>query len=425
MGTSCPDHFLRTKIKPLFVDWDPHGETSDVLHRKLLEGLEAYRADYASYYKRCCRPDSPAMRDPNPTVVLIPGLGLIAWGRNKTESRVTAEFYDCAVEVMRGAEAIDRYVALPEQEAFDIEYWALEEAKLRRMPPEPEWSRRVVVVVGAGSGIGRAAAQHLGQAGAQVVCADRNGEDAEGAAQDILAASAPPLGVAGTGLSACGNAMGFAADVTDRASVRKMMEDACLAYGGIDQVLITAGMFALQDLEGNTSDAAWATSFAVNTTGIYLTASEAARIWRAQGLPGSLVVTTSANAVVAKKGSLAYDASKAAANHLVRELAVELAPLVRVNAVAPATVVAGSAMFPRERVLASLAKYGIAHDPADETEQLRDRLAAFYAERTLMKAAIRLEDQVKAILFLLGDASVRTTGHILPVDGGLTEAFLR
>ncbi|HUF63682.1 MAG TPA: bifunctional rhamnulose-1-phosphate aldolase/short-chain dehydrogenase [Verrucomicrobiales bacterium] len=425
MGTSCPDHFLRTKIKPLFVDWDPHGESPDALRRKLQEGLEAYRADYAAYYERCRRPDSPPMRDPNPTVVLIPGIGMLAWGRNKTESRVTAEFYDCAVEVMRGAEAIDCYVALPEQEAFDIEYWALEEAKLRRMPPEPEWGRRVVVVVGAGSGIGRHTARRLAGRGAHVVCADRSEAEAEAAAGEIAAAAGPLLGVGGTGLSACGNAIGRGGDVTNRAGIRALFEDACYAYGGIDHVLVTAGIFPPPSAEGCIADSAWAPVFAVNATGLYLTAKEAERIWRAQGLSGSLVATTSANAVVAKKGSLAYDASKAAANHLVRELAVELAPLARVNAVAPATVLAGSSMFPRERVLSSLAKYGIAHDPEEETEVLRDRLAGFYSERTLTKSIITLEDQAAAILFLLGDGSSRTTGHILPVDGGLTEAFLR
>ncbi len=425
LGTSCPDHFLRTKIKPLFVDWDPHGESSDALRIKVRDGLECYRADYAAYYARCRRADSPAMRDPNPTVVLIPGIGMIAWGRNKTESRVTAEFYDCAVEVMRGAEALDRYVALPEQEAFDIEYWPLEEAKLRRMPPEPEWGRRVVVVVGAGSGIGRHTARKLAERGAHVVCADRSEEEAGAAAGEIAAAAGPLLGVAGTGLAACGNVIGRSGDVTSRAGVRTLFEDACYAFGGIDHVVITAGIFPPPSAEGRIADSEWAAVFAVNATGIYVVAGEAERIWTAQGLSGSLVATTSANAVVAKKGSVAYDASKAAANHLVRELAVELAPLVRVNAVAPATVVAGSSMFPRERVLSSLAKYGITCDPEEETEVLRDRLAGFYAGRTLTKSAITLEDQATAIVFLLGDDSGRTTGHILPVDGGLTEAFLR
>ncbi|MCB0170981.1 MAG: bifunctional rhamnulose-1-phosphate aldolase/short-chain dehydrogenase, partial [Anaerolineae bacterium] len=172
LGTSCPDHFLRTKIKPLYVDWNPQTEDTSALLSKLATGLETYRQDYAAYYEACQRPDSPPMRDPNPTVILIPGLGMIAWGKNKSESRVTAEFYNCAVEVMRGAEAISEYIALPRQEAFDIEYWALEEAKLRRMPPEQEFARNVVVVIGAGSGIGKATAHRMAKEGAHIVCAD-------------------------------------------------------------------------------------------------------------------------------------------------------------------------------------------------------------------------------------------------------------
>src|SRR5690349_25088353 len=172
LGTSCPDHFLRTKIKPLYVDWNPQGEGVDVLKDKLQSGLEKYRQDYADYYHRCKRPNSPAMRDPNPTVIAIPGLGMVAWGKDKSESRVTAEFYNCAVEVMRGSEAIDEYIALPQQEAFDIEYWLLEEAKLQRMPAEKEFARRVVVVVGAGNGIGKTVAHRVAKEGAHVVCAD-------------------------------------------------------------------------------------------------------------------------------------------------------------------------------------------------------------------------------------------------------------
>ncbi len=178
LGTSCPDHFLRTKIKPLYVHWNPQRETIVELKEKLTSGLAQYRADYTGYYNRCKRPDSPAMRDPNPTVVLIPGIGMIAWGKDKSESRVTAEFYNCAVEVMRGAEAIDEYVALPQQEAFDIEYWLLEEAKLRRMPPEKELARQIVAVIGAGSGIGKEAALRLVREGAQVVCVDLDGDSA-------------------------------------------------------------------------------------------------------------------------------------------------------------------------------------------------------------------------------------------------------
>ena len=200
LGTSCPDHFLRTKIKPLFVDWDPAVRDVEALEAALEEGVARYRADYAAYYERYRRPDSPPMRDANPTVVLIPGLGMVAWGKDKSESRVTAEFYNCAVEVMRGAESIDRYEAMDPQEAFDIEYWSLEEAKLRRLPPEKELARQIVVVAGAGSGIGKATALRLVADGAHVACVDRDEAAAETTAAEIVASHGTGIGVAGTGL---------------------------------------------------------------------------------------------------------------------------------------------------------------------------------------------------------------------------------
>jgi rhamnulose-1-phosphate aldolase/alcohol dehydrogenase len=425
LGTSCPDHFLRTKIKPLYVEWDPRSQGLEELLRRLEQGLERYRDDYRSYYETCRRPDSPPMRDPNPTVILIPGIGMVAWGKNKSESRVTAEFYNAAVEVMRGAEAIDEYVALPQQEAFDIEYWALEEAKLRRMPSEQEFARRVAVVVGAGSGIGRATAGRLAREGAHVVCADLNAEAARSTAEEIVAARGKGIGVAGTGISDCGPAIAVRVDVTDRASVDEMIERAVLAYGGIDMVVVTAGIFVPPDPGGRIADDMWALTFSVNVTGAYFVADEAREVWQEQGLSGSLVLTTSVNGVVAKKGSLAYDASKAAANHLVRELALELAPLVRVNGLAPATVVEGSSMFPRERVIGSLTKYGVPFSEDESTEALRDKLAEFYAERTLTKAPITLNDQAEVAYLLASDRLSKTTGQVLTVDGGLAEAFLR
>jgi rhamnulose-1-phosphate aldolase/alcohol dehydrogenase len=425
LGTSCPDHFLRTKIKPLFVDWDPAGGDIDALKAALPAHLEAYRQDYVAYYARCRRPDSPPMRDPNPTVMLIPGLGMVAWGKNKSESRVTAEFYNCAIEVMRGAEAIDTYEAMDQQEAFDIEYWNLEEAKLRRLPPEKELDRQVIAVIGAGAGIGKATAHRLVREGAHIVAVDRDAAAAQATADEIVAQYGAGIGVAGSGISNCGPAVGLACDVTDRASVRRMLADVMLAYGGLDAVVVTAGIFAPPDRHGRVDDEMWALTFGINVTGAYIVADEAHQIFRRQGLPASIVLTTSANAVVAKKGSLAYDTSKAAANHLVRELAVEMAPLVRVNAVAPATVVKGSTMFPRARVVASLAKYGIAFGEHESTEDLRGRLAAFYATRSLTRAPIEPEDQAEAILLLVSGRLAKTTGHIVPVDGGLQDGFLR
>jgi rhamnulose-1-phosphate aldolase/alcohol dehydrogenase len=426
LGTSCPDHFLRTKIKPLYAAWDPQSGDLESLKDALKSGIEKYREDYAAYYEACKRPDSPAMRDPNPTVILIPGLGMVAWGKDKSESRVTAEFYGCAIEVMRGAEAIDEYAALPQQEAFDIEYWLLEEAKLKRMPPEKELARKIVAVVGAGSGIGREVAHRIVQDGATVACVDLNLEAAQRTAQEITDKVGVGIGVAGSGISGCGQAVGVAANATDRATIKAALDEVVLAYGGLDAICVTAGIFVAPDTSGHIPDDKWGLTFAINVTGSYLVADEAFHcVWKEQNLPAALVLTTSANAVVAKKGSLAYDTSKAAANHLVRELAVELSPLVRVNGVAPATVVQGSAMFPRDRVVSSLAKYDIEFSEGEDDESLRAKLAMFYAQRTLTKVPITPADQAEAFYLLLTDRLSKTSGQIIPVDGGLHEAFLR
>ncbi|MEI7927556.1 MAG: bifunctional rhamnulose-1-phosphate aldolase/short-chain dehydrogenase, partial [Verrucomicrobiales bacterium] len=286
LGTSCPDHFLRTKIKPLYVDWNPQTESAEILKSKLATSLEAYRADYASYYARCKHDNSPAQRDPNPTVVLIPGLGMIAWGKDKSESRVTAEFYNCAVEVMRGAEAIDTYVSLPQQEAFDIEYWLLEEAKLKRMPAEKELARQIVVVIGAGSGIGKETAHRLVREGAHIVCVDLNEAAAQATAKEITDKHGIGIGVAGTGLSNCGPAIGLAANITDRTSIRTMLDQVALAYGGFDHICVTAGIFVPSDTSGHIPDDKWALTFNINVTGSYFVADEAAKTWNEQGLRG-------------------------------------------------------------------------------------------------------------------------------------------
>jgi rhamnulose-1-phosphate aldolase/alcohol dehydrogenase len=425
LGTSCPDHFLRTKIKPLYVEFDPAQDDISTLVEKFNAGLEQYRKDYIAYYTACKRDDSPAMRDPSPTVVLIPGVGMIAWGKNKSESRVTAEFYNCAIEVMRGAEAISEYTALPVQEAFDIEYWALEEAKLQRMPKEATLARNVVVVIGAGDGIGKAVAHRVAKEGAHVVCADLRLESAQATATELTQIYGQGIGVAGSGVSSCGPAIALQVDITNRETVRDMFTQVILAYGGIDNVIVTAGVFIAEGADLTQNDKIFDLSFGVNVKGGYIVASEAQPIWNQQNLQGALVLTTSVNAAVSKKGSLAYDTSKAAANHLARELAVTLSPLVNVNALAPATVVQGSNMFPRDRVISSLAKYDIAFDESETTESLRSKLAQFYAQRTLTKQPITPEDQAEAAYLLISGQLSKTTGQVISVDGGLHEAFLR
>ncbi|MDC9526797.1 bifunctional rhamnulose-1-phosphate aldolase/short-chain dehydrogenase [Pseudoalteromonas sp. Angola-30] len=425
LGTSCPDHFLRTKIKPLYVDWNPETDSIEQLKTLLSAGVEQYKSDYSDYYEQCKRHNSPAQRASSPSVCLIPGVGMVAWGKNKSESRVTAEFYNCAIEVMRGAEAIDEYAALPQQEAFDIEYWLLEEAKLQRMPKEAPLARDVVVVIGAGDGIGKETAFRVAKEGAHVVCADLRVEAAQETADELTAIYGQGIGVAGTGISSCGPAIAQGVDITDRESVKKMFKEVTLAYGGIDKVIVTAGVFLAPGQPGMTNDQQFDVSFAVNVKGGYIVGTEANEIWKAQGFKGALVLTTSVNAAVSKKGSLAYDTSKAAANHLVRELAVELSPLVNVNGLAPATVVKGSTMFPRDRVIASLTKYNVEFTEQDSDDELRDKLANFYAQRTLTKQPITPEDQAEAAYLMVSGQLSKTTGQIISVDGGLHEAFLR
>lgn len=403
LGTSCPDHFLRTKIRPLVY------RPGDDLDAKLAE----FRAGYAAYYDRCRRPDSPAMRNPNPSVVLIPGVGLVAFNKNAKEARITGEFYKNAIAVMRGAETVSKYVAIAEQEAFDIEYWLLEEAKLKRMPPEKEMARKIVLLVGAGPGIGRAIAERLLAQDAVVVVADLK--------SDLVDAAIADLG----GRFGKDVVHGVTLDVTDRASVRAALDRAAIRYGGLDSCVNIAAVFFPPDESGRLDDHLWTKTYEINLVGSFIVADEAARIIRQSATTGTLVLVGSANAVVAKKGSVAYDTSKAAVNHLVRELAVEHAPAIRVNAVAPATVVAGSQMFPRERVISSLAKYDLPYADEETDEVLRDRLAEFYSRRTLLKRPVTPAAVADGAYLLATDRLGLTTGTILPVDAGLADAFLR
>ncbi|MGC4047205.1 MAG: bifunctional rhamnulose-1-phosphate aldolase/short-chain dehydrogenase [Armatimonas sp.] len=429
-GTSCPDHFLRTKVEPLFLQWDAANGTEAELIAAAEAALPEYRDSYAVYYDQNKDPESPAMRAADPTVVLVPGVGLLSFGKNAAEARITGEFFINAIHVMEGATSLtgigevqadldpalicDNYVSLTRKEAFNIEYWALEEAKLQRMPAEKEVARKVAVVVGAGPGIGRNIATRLLTEGAHVVCADIKAELAEASASALCEKFGKD------------SAYGVPVDITNRESVKAALDAACLRYGGIDILVIVAAVFFPPDEKGNLSDALFQKTFEVNVLGSFIAADEGAKRMLAQGSGGSIVLISSANAVVAKKGSLAYDTSKTALNHLVRELAVTYAPKIRVNAVAPATVVAGSQMFPKDRVIASLAKYNLPYSAEEDDEVLRERLADFYAQRTLLKARVNPTDIAEAAYLLCTPNRLPlTTGQVLPVDGGLTEAFLR
>ncbi len=427
-GTSCPDHFVRTKVRPLLIEWDGSNEGS--LVAGLPQAMESYASDYTAYYEANKDPNSPPIRSATPTVVLIPGIGLFSFGKNKTEARITAEFYINAIHVMEGATSLEgefriqpgidlsrivnNYVALSPKEAFNIEYWLLEEAKLKRMPPEKEMSRKVALLIGASPGIGHNVAERLLANGAHVIVADINGELAEQTASEFRAKFGSEV------------IASQAVDITDRLSVQKALEGVVSHYGGVDVVINIAAVFIASDAStGKNTDAQWKKTFEINVVGTAILADEAQKIIAKQGTKGSIVLTSSANAVVPKKGSIAYDTSKAAVNHLVRELAVEFAPKTRVNAVAPATVVEGSQMFPRDRVISSLAKYEIAFDASETTESLRTKLANFYAQRTLLKSPVTPAKVADALYLLATEKTSLTTGHVIPVDGGLWEAFLR
>ncbi len=437
MGTSCPDHFLRTRISPMFVPWNPATDDLAALEARIDERAVRYRADYAEYYKACADKDSPALRDANPSVVVVPGLGLFGFGKDKREARITSEFFVNAIHVMAGANALEddralegqlpqvrrpehakdfksfhNYVALPRTEAFRIEYWALEEAKLQRMPPEKEFSRRVLVVVGGGSGIGREVALQLARRGGHVVVADMNvGGIEETKAEAVKLSSADMVLTA-------------AMDLTSRDTIVAALRATVLQFGGFDSIVNTAALYPTPD-PTVPAEGVWAKTLQINVTSNFVLAQEAGKILKAQNLPASIVLTSSANAVVPKAGSEAYDVSKGAINHLIRELAIGLGPLVRVNGIAPATVIAGSSMFPRDRVIVALKKYSISFDESEPTEDLRSKLAEFYARRTITRRPILPIDNANAICWLAGDQSAKTTGHVIPVDGGLPEAFLR
>ena len=399
LGTSCPDHFLRTKVRPMVLDLPPDAPLDDVIAR-LRELHAAYRADYRAYYERYATADSPPMRGADPAIVLVPGVGMFSYGADKQTARVAGEFYLNAINVMRGAEAISTYAPIPESEKFRIEYWQLEEAKLRRRPKPKPLAGRIALVTGAGSGIGRATAQRLAAEGACVVVADR---DADSAA--IVAA----------GLGSADVAVPVTADVTSEDDVASAFASAVLAFGGVDLVVNNAGLSISRPLT-ETTLADWDILHDVMARGSFLVSREAAKVLRAQGLGGDIVYIVSKNGIFAGPANIAYGAAKADQAHQVRLLAAELGAIgVRVNGINPDGVVRGSGIFAGGWGAQRAAVYGV---PEEE-------LGAFYAQRTLLKKEV-LPEHVAAAVFALtaGDLSL-TTGLLIPVDAGVAAAFLR
>ncbi|MCP3804293.1 bifunctional aldolase/short-chain dehydrogenase [Allokutzneria sp. A3M-2-11 16] len=399
LGTSCPDHFLRTKVAPLVLDLPADAPLEDAIAR-LRELHAAYREEYRAYYERHATPDSPAMRGADPAIVLLPGVGMFSFGANKQTARVAGEFYVNAINVMRGAEAISSYAPIPESEKFRIEYWALEEAKLARMPKPKPLAARVAFVTGGGSGIGRAIAQRLAAEGACVVVADR---DASSASE--VAAS----------LGSTDVAVPVTVDVTSSEAVAAAVDAAVLAFGGVDLVVNNAGLSISKPLL-ETTDADWDVQHGVMARGSFLVARAAAKAMIAQGMGGDIVYIASKNGVFAGPNNLAYGSAKADQAHQVRLLAAELGEHgIKVNGVNPDGVVRGSGIFAGGWGAQRAAVYGVAEED----------LGAFYAKRTLLKREVLPEHVAAAVFVLTAGELSHTTGLHIPVDAGVAAAFLR
>ncbi|MGH9193618.1 MAG: bifunctional aldolase/short-chain dehydrogenase [Acidimicrobiales bacterium] len=399
LGTSCPDHFIRTKVRPLLLDLPPTAPLDELVTR-LRELHAAYRDDYAGYYRRHARPDSPPMRGADPVIVLVPGVGMFSFGADARAARIAGEFYVNAVNVMRGAEALSSYRPIDESEKFRIEYWELEEAKLRRLPPPKPLAGRVAFVTGAASGIGRAIAARLAAEGAAVVLADRDAAGAVTAAEELGGADV---------------AAAIEVDVSDEAAVAAAVREAAATFGGVDLVVNNAGLSISKPLAETTS-ADWDLQHQVMARGSFLVSREAAKVMAAQDLPSDIVYVVSKNAVVAGKGNVAYGAAKADQAHQVRLLATELGPLgVRVNGVNPDGVVRGSGIFEGAWGEERAKVYGV--PPED--------LGKFYAGRTVLGHEVLPEHVADAVFALCSGDLALTTGTILPVDSGVPMAFLR
>ena len=399
LGTSCPDHFLRTKVKPLVLDLPAGAPVEDCVVR-LKELHEAYRADYQDYYDRHAGPDSPAIRGADPAIVLVPGVGMFSFGKDKQTARVAGEFYLNAINVMRGAEGISAYAPIDEAEKFRIEYWALEEAKLRRMPAPQPLATRIALVTGAASGIGRAIATRLAAEGACVVIADLDAEKARAAAAEL----------GGTDV-----AVGVAVDVSDEAAVQAAIEAAVLAFGGLDLVVNNAGLSLSKPLL-ETTERDWDLQHDVMAKGSFLVSKNAARVLIAQGLGGDIVYISSKNSIFAGPNNIAYSATKADQAHQVRLLAAELGEHgIKVNGINPDGVVRGSGIFAGGWGAKRAAVYGV---PEEE-------LGAYYAQRTLLKREVLPENVANAVFALCTADFSHTTGLHVPVDAGVAAAFLR
>ncbi len=399
LGTSCPDHFLRTKVAPLVLDL-PAGAPLDEVATRLRELHQQYRADYAAYYQRHAGADSPAMRGADPAIVLVPGVGMFSFGKDKQTARVAGEFYLNAINVMRGAEALSTYAPIEESEKFSIEYWALEEAKLQRLPRPKPLATRVALVTGAGSGIGKAIAHRLVAEGACVVVADLNSENASAVAEEL---GGPDKAVAVT------------VDVTSEEQIAEAFKAAALAFGGVDLVVNNAGISISKPLLDTTAKD-WDLQHDIMARGSFLVSREAARTMIQQGLGGDIVYIASKNAVFAGPNNIAYSATKADQAHQVRLLAAELGEHgIRVNGVNPDGVVRGSGIFAAGWGAKRAAVYGVEED----------KLGEYYAQRTLLKREVLPEHVANAVFALTGGDLTHTTGLHIPVDAGVAAAFLR
>jgi rhamnulose-1-phosphate aldolase/alcohol dehydrogenase len=398
IGTSCPDHFLRTKIRPLVLPPDPA-----VAKASAAETIARYRNEYQAYYERCRKPGAPPMRDANPVVILMPSVGMFTFAKDKATARIASEFYGNAIGVMRGASGVDEYLGLPEHEAFAIEYWALEEAKLRRQPAPRPLAGRIAIVTGGAGGIGGAIAQRLLVDDACVVLLDIDGDALERAGAEL----ASKFGQDRTRVTRC--------DVTDEADVARAFAFAAREYGGVDIVVSNAGIASASRFEQTTLET-WRRNIDVLGTGYFLVGRETARMMKAQGTGGSIVFVVSKNALAASSGTAAYSAAKAAELHLARCMALELAgDAIRVNAVNPDAVLQGSRIWSSSWRAERARAYGI--DPSE--------LENFYRERSLLKQNVTPEDVAEAVHFFASDRSAKSTGNILNVDAGNAAAFTR